>query len=152
MFLSQPSLKQLTRPMFATRTFALLLLILEAAAFHSHALAQDYVPGDSWRRMEQSSQLVWVWGAAEGQSLLIEELPKPTATKLTNVVSTADAKVVSELMTQYYSDPSNSYIPWKYMAVVASRRLAGETETRLSEKLRLLREYAAFERARPKRQ
>jgi hypothetical protein len=112
---------------------------------------QEYAPGDAWRRMETSSQLVWVWGAAEGQSLLVEELPKATSSRLGNNFSAADAKAVSEVMAQYYGDPANSFIPWKYMAVVASKRLAGETELRLGQRLSRLREYASFERSRPSR-
>jgi hypothetical protein len=98
--------------------------------------------------MESSSQVVWVWGAAEGQSLLVEELPAAAVSRLTNHFSMADAKAISQIMALYYSDPANSFIPWKYMAVTASKRLAGESEIVLNERLRQLREYAAFERKR----
>lgn len=130
----------------------LLALLVGSANATCATTGPDYAPGDAWRRMEASSQLVWVWGVAEGQSLVVEELPKATASRLSNNLSTADAKAVSEIMAQYYNDPANAFVPWKYMAVVASKRLAGESEARLAERLRLLREYSNFERSRRRRQ
>ena len=130
----------------------LLALLVGSATAMCATTGSDYAPGDAWRRMEASSQMVWVWGVAEGQSLVVEELPKATASRLSNNVFIADAKAVSEIMAQNYNDPANAFVPWKYMVVVASKRLGGESEARLAERLRSLREYSNFERSRPRSQ
>jgi hypothetical protein len=113
--------------------------------------ALEWVPGEAWKRTEVGSRVQWTWGLTEGQSLILEELPPAQRSKLKNTISIQEAKLVSEIMTDLYADSANAYIPWKYMAVVARMRLAGEQEALVVERLRLLRQYSTDQRkASPK--
>ena len=121
-----------------------------SAAVAAQNSSPDYNPGQAWLRMERSSRVVWVWGAAEGQKLVVEELQLKSTKDLENLVPLESADVISDIMTQYYGDAANAYIPWKYMAVVAKMKLGGKTDAILNQRLQNLREYATFERSRPK--
>jgi hypothetical protein len=108
----------------------------------------DYNPGERWLRLDRDSRLIWLWGAAEGQSLLVEELSQGSRKGLKNVIPLDSADAIRDIMTQYYGDKANTYIPWKYLAVAARMKLEGSTDAALNERLRSLREYAASVRSK----
>lgn len=110
----------------------------------SNLAAAEFNYGASWLRMEETSRLMWVWGAGEGQDLLLEELKDAARNVKEHRLSSQKADTLAKIMTQYYQDAANHYVPWKYMAVVATMKLAGKTEAEVEERLRLLREYAEW--------
>lgn len=126
-----------------------LAIFILLVAISTTGKAQEYNPGRVWLGANADHQLFWVWGAADGQSLLVEELRVDKKKRLENRLLVKDAQTISEIMTQYYGDPANTYIPWHYMAVVANMKLNGQSAAALDERLRLLREYAAFQRSKP---
>ncbi|MEK7323370.1 MAG: hypothetical protein AABZ84_09860 [Pseudomonadota bacterium] len=112
-------------------------IVADAAVNHNFAA--------SWFRMSEGARVTWLWGAAEGQSLVLEELPIAAKKKLENHLPFDKADVLARVITSLYADPANSYIPWKYMAVVANSKLNGATESEVAKRLELLRQYTAYE-------
>jgi hypothetical protein len=130
---------------------ALRLLILLVAT--TLGVSQSYA-GDSarthnaaasWSRMTYDARVTWLWGAAEGQGLILEELHVDPNKALENRLPFDKADVLANVMSNLYGDPANAYIPWKYLAVVANAKLNGGAEKDISHRLELLREYAAYE-------
>lgn len=123
-----------------------LLVATLAVSLCTVARAQEWIPGEAWKRADVGSRVQWTWGLAEGQALLLEELQPAQRPRLKNTIPVQEAKVISEIMTDLYADSANAYIPWKYMAVVAKMRLVGESGSAVAERLRLLRQFANEQR------
>ena len=119
-------------------------------SFNIQLMADEYNPGKSWLCMSEGSRLDWVWGFSQGQELILEELEIKSHSNLKYIISLQDADVISDIMTQYYNDSSNTYIPWKYMTYIAKMKLEGKPAVKIAEQLELLRRYAAYERKKKK--
>ncbi len=111
---------------------------------------EEYNPGKSWLNMSESDHLGWVWGLTKGQELILEELQIKSTENLNFLISFNNAEAISKIMSQYYKDGANTYIPWKYMTIVAKMKLEGKPAVKIEEKLELLRQYAAYERSKQK--
>lgn len=111
--------------------------------------AEAYNPGKSWMNISNDAKLYWVWGFTTGQEVLIEEFK--TKKTLEYDITDMEAPVVCEVMTEYYKDPGNSYIPWKYMTYVAKMKLKGKSAADIETRLTLLREYSDYERQKLKK-
>ncbi len=108
------------------------------------SIAKDFHPGASWLRFSEDSRFMWAWGAIDGQSLILEEIDKENFDAKDNHLPPDNLNAMLRLMTQYYQDASNTNIPWKYMAVVASMKLAGRSEDVIMKRLENLRAYGAW--------
>lgn len=128
----------------ATYLAVLLCLAIPQAILAADA-ASDHNFSASWLRLGRPSRVFWLYGAAVGQQLLLEELPTSKDKALQNRLPADKADVLSDIMVQLYNDPENSYIPWKYMAVVANMKINGHPEAAIRARLELLRQYAAHE-------
>jgi len=112
--------------------------------------ANEYNPGESWLRISEGARLDWVWGFSQGQELILEELQIKSYSHLKYFIPLDNADVISKIMTQYYNDSSNTYIPWKYMSYIAKMKLEGKPAVKIAEQLELLRQYATYERKKKK--
>ncbi len=81
------------------------VLFSSAAIAHSHF---DY--GRVWQEWEDGDRVTWLWGAAEGQSLIIEELPE-SVEQLETRLPADSADMIADIMTQLYEDAANTYTP-----------------------------------------
>ncbi|NKC13323.1 MAG: hypothetical protein GKR94_14350 [Gammaproteobacteria bacterium] len=131
-----------------TRRKSIPVVILIMFVWSSVSADQEYNPGKSWSRVSTDSQVYWVWGASKGQELLFEELQIKNAGSYENAIPMSDAQTISQVMSDLYRDPANTYVPWKYMMVVAKMKLHGATTGQVVERLELLRSYAAYERSK----
>jgi len=111
---------------------------------------EEYNPGKSWMNLSEGEHLIWLWGFTKGQELILEELQINSTNNLNNLILFDDAEAVSKIMSLYYKDFANTYIPWKYMATVAKKKLAGIPGAKIEVELELLRQYAAHERSKRK--
>jgi hypothetical protein len=82
--------------------------------------------------------------------LILEELKIKSTKNLKHLILNKDAFVISKIMTQYYNNASNTYIPWKYMTYIAKMKLEGKSAQIIEKELEELREYAAFLRSKNK--
>jgi hypothetical protein len=130
------------RPFAITIAFALFMLLPIACKAEDN----DYKPGAAWLAMSESSRFTWTFGATEGQTLIADELgPKSTLIK-DNLLPSDKTDKLAKVITQYYRDAANIYIPWRYVAVVAAWKLTGRSETQINERLELLRQYSVWTR------
>jgi len=106
--------------------------------------AETYNSGKIWMNLSKEAKLYWVWGFANGQEVLLEEAKTKKAMKYD--ITDLEAPVICEVMTEYYKDPGNSYIPWKYMTYIAKMKLKGKSIADIETELSLLREYSDYER------
>ena len=115
------------------------------------SFGQEYNPGKSWLSWSHESRFNFVWGFTEGQALILEELKMKSTKNLKWAISDNDVPAITEIMSQFYNDPANTYIPWKYMAFVAKMKLEGQPSTKIEEQLEMLRQYAMYERGKKKK-
>ena len=120
------------------------LCLLPTASFSG----ESFIFGKVWVSITKDSRVNWVWGFAQGQEVILEELEIKDKSNLKYFIPVNDADVISEIMTQYYDDFANCYIPWKYMASVAKMKLQGKSQKVIEKELERLRQYADW--ARPK--
>lgn len=106
--------------------------------------AEAYNSGKGWMNLSKDAKLYWVWGFASGQEVLLEEAKTKRTMKYD--ITDLEAPVICEIMTEYYKDPGNSYIPWKYMPYIAKMKLKGKSTADIETELALLREYSDYER------
>lgn len=126
-------------------------LCITAILFSGTALfGGEYNPGKAWLEMSETGRLVWVWGFTKGQELTLEELQIKSTNNLNYLILYKDAEAISKIMSQDYNDAANTYIPWKYMTFIAKMKLEGNPVEKIGEQLELLRQYAAYEREKPK--
>jgi len=115
--------------------FGLLLL--------NEAFSQDdFDYGKMWNSWSEGMRINWVWGFTLGQDVIFEELQIKDKEKFRYYVSPLDAQVITGIMTQFYADTANNYIPWKYMAYIAKMKLNGIAQKEIERELELLRRYA----------
>lgn len=98
--------------------------------------------GRTWNSWNKHLRINWVWGFTLGQEIIFEELGTKEMEKYKYYVSSSDVDVISDIMTQYYSDAANTHIPWKYMAYVAKMKLKGKSHEEIEKQLEFFREYA----------
>jgi hypothetical protein len=98
--------------------------------------------GNAWMKNTKDDRLSWVWDFTNGQEVILEEV-KPKKT-LKYDITDMEAPVISEVMTEYYKDPGNSYIPWKYMTYIAKMKLKGKSAADIEAQLALLRQYSDY--------
>lgn len=114
------------------------LLVQRGTAF---AASMNF--GDSWLRLQEGDRIMWVWGAAEGQLLLSSELDENVKSKLTTRIDNTKAESIAGIMTQIYRDPANAYIPWRWIALMASDKLRGVPREKIESDLESLRQAAS---------
>ncbi|MEW6715218.1 MAG: hypothetical protein AB1306_09035 [Nitrospirota bacterium] len=98
--------------------------------------------GETWNSWDKNLRINWVWGFTLGQELIFEELEIKEKEKYKYYVSSFDADVISDIMTQYYSDAANTHIPWKYIAYAAKMKLKGKSHEQIEKELESFRGYA----------
>jgi hypothetical protein len=129
----------------------LIVLCTTAILFSAVNLrGEEYNPGKSWLNWSEGEHLIWLWGFTKGQELILEELQIKSTKNLKYFISFDDAEAISKIMSQYYKDVANTYIPWKYIATVAKKKLEGVPAAKIEVELELLRQYAAYERSKKK--
>jgi hypothetical protein len=133
------------RPFAVTIAFALCMLL----PFTCKAYDSDYKPGVAWLGMSETTRFTWTFGATQGQTLIAEELGTKSALIKDNLLPSDQADTLAKVITQYYRDAANTYIPWRYVAVVAAWKLTGRSESQINERLESLRKYAAWAREHP---
>ena len=106
--------------------------------------ADEFIPGESWLNYSEHARFMWAWGVVDGQALILEENQDLNDLKINNKIQSNGLGAVVDIMTEYYKDPANIYIPKKYMVIVASMKLNGAKESDLNEKLALFRNYAMW--------
>jgi len=111
----------------------------------------EYVPAEGWLASSESSRFDWTFGVTQGQALILEEINGDTSRIADSLLPADQVETLSQLITQYYQDASNAYIPWRYMAVIAAWRLAGKPEAVINKRLESLREYAQWARQQRKK-
>jgi hypothetical protein len=102
----------------------------------------DFNYGKMWNSWNEGMRLNWVWGFSLGQDVIFEELQIKDKEKLRYYISPLDAEVITGIMTKFYADAANSFIPWKYLAYIAKMKLNGVGQTEIEKELELLRRYA----------
>jgi len=100
--------------------------------------------GKVWMKNTKDDRLMWVWGFIDGQKDILEEVKPKKILKYD--VTDMEATVVSEVMTEYYKDPGNSYIPWRHMTYIVKMKLKGKSAADIEAELALLREYSDYRR------
>ena len=100
--------------------------------------------GRFWNSLDDSSRELWVMGVASGQEILLEAVPESVKIDGTLRISNRTAEALVEIMTEYYSDPANTFIPLNNMLVFANKKLSGSSESQLASELAELREYGKF--------
>jgi len=135
------------------RFLKLLITVNLIFCFATAALSEEaYNYGKGWNNISKEARLYWVWGFITGQATLLEEFKTKKTMKYD--ISDMDASVVSDIMTDYYNDPGNSYIPWQYMTYIAKMKLKGKKTAEIETELSLLREYSDYlrtEKQKPKK-
>lgn len=127
------------------RNIKWLLVICIICLFAAESLAYEaFNFGKVWMKNTKDGRLMWVWGFIDGQKAILEEAKAKETLKYD--ITDMEATVVSEVMTTYYKDPGNSYIPWQYMTYIAKMKLKGKTTTDIEAELALLREYSDYRR------
>lgn len=106
--------------------------------------AYEFHPGTSWIKQSEDSQFMWGWGAIDGQAITLEGIDESACRLTKNQLSSNNLKAMLQIMTQYYQDAANSDIPWKYMAVIASMKLAGRSGASIENRLEALRSYGVW--------
>jgi hypothetical protein len=116
-----------------------------------NSFGQEFIPGKMWLDCQYASRFYFVWGLTEGQALILEELKMKSTKNLKWVISSDDVPAITDIISQFYNDSANTYIPWKYMAFVAKMKLEGQNSTKIEEQLEMLRQYAMYERGKKKK-
>lgn len=132
------------------KKISMLLLFISILFLSNFAIGDEYNPGKMWSNWSEATRVNWVWGFSTGQELLLEELENKSSINLKYVIQVKDADTISEIMTQYYQDPSNTYIPWKYMTHIAKMKLEGRKNKDIQDELESLRQYANYMRNKAK--
>jgi hypothetical protein len=102
----------------------------------------DFNYGKEWHQFDNGGRLAWVWGFYEGQRIILEDLEIKDDSKTKYIISRKDIDIIRNIMTQYYNDSANTYIPWKYMTYVAKMKLTGKSKNDIEKELEMLRAYA----------
>jgi len=106
--------------------------------------------GKVWMKNTEANRLMWTWGFIDGQKDILEEVKEEVKLKKTLKYDITDmeATVVSEVMTEYYKDPGNSYIPWQYMTNIVKMKLKGKSTADIEAELELLRQYSDYRKTK----
>lgn len=112
--------------------------------FINGSMGDEFTFGKLWLNMSSNSRVNWVWGVAAGQELILEELQMKSTAHLKYLISVNESDVIAEIITNYYNDSANTYIPWKYMTFIANMKLKGESATKIEKELESLRKYATY--------
>ena len=95
------------------RLFVASITLVILCTISTASRGEEFVPGTSWLELSESDRLGWMWGFTLGQEVILEELQLKSTSHLKYLIPVDDAKTISEIITQYYNDAANSYIPWK---------------------------------------
>ena len=106
----------------------------------STLLGEGDTPGRHWLKMTESERLLWVWGFTEGQQVILDELDIKVRVHLRFLILLKDARAISKIMSQYYNDTANTYIPWQTMTIIAKTKLEGKPMAIIEKALELGRQ------------
>ena len=124
------------------------ILCITAILFSGTALlAEDFNYGEEWLKMSKGSRLMWVWGYTAGQTRILSELKIKSTKNLKFLILVEDASVISKIMSQYYNDPANIYIPWCHMTYIAKMKLKGRSVQEIGNNIEGLKMYAEIVRS-----
>lgn len=130
--------------------FISVFLICFGLSLLNEASSQDdFNYGKTWNSWNEGMRNNWMWGFTLGQDVIFEELQIKDKEKLRYYVSPLDANIITGIMTQFYADAANNYIPWKYLAYIGKMKLNGIAQNEIEKELELLRRYADWLRKPP---
>lgn len=116
----------------------------------STLLGEERNPGRHWLKLSEVERMLWVWGFAEGQKLILSELGIKVRVHLNLLILLKDASAISKIMSQYYNDTANTYITWPFMTIIAKTKLEGKPMAIIEEALELSRQTGMKLREMPK--
>lgn len=120
---------------------SLTALCIAAILFSGSALqAREHNPGKMWLKMTEGERLLWVWGYTEGQQAILDELGIKVTIHLNWLILLKDASPISKIMTRYYNDPANTYIPLRFMVFTAKVKLEGKPTATIEKSLEIGRQ------------
>ena len=124
------------------------ILCITAILFSGTALlADDFNYGEEWLKMSKGGRLMWVWGYTAGQTRILSELKIKSTKNLKFRILFEDASIILKIMSQYYNDAANTYIPWCYMTYIANMKLKGRSAQEIGKEFEDLRKYAEILRS-----
>lgn len=120
------------------------LMFLVTGILVSQSALANFDHGEFWNQMSEDMRTFWVMGVINGQEIVMESLPDSVSIEASVKIERPTKDAIANLMTQYYADPANTFIPWNNMVVLANEKLGGKSEQYLAEKISKLRAYGKW--------